>query len=184
MLARSTLLILHTRAKIYILPDSQYRVEVKYKSINPTFLLKSTTSVYIVSRLKTHFLQKYSVKMQRFILLVLLNLSVTKAWLHSQDGSVDLATFDEVMDVCGQVYGDLGLCLSLQDIRNCEAMSGEWGQDYPQVSANPLTLEEFNQIDIDSDGFFCQKTDWMPFLEQVKAENSSDYDYYDYEAIP
>ena len=58
--------------------------------------------------------------MQPLIILILLSFSLSQAWLHTKGGSVDLDMLDEVMDVCGQHYGDFGLCLSLADIRNCE----------------------------------------------------------------
>ena len=58
--------------------------------------------------------------MQPLIILILLSFSLSQAWLHTKGGSVDLDMLDEVMDVCGQHYGDFGLCLRLADIRNCE----------------------------------------------------------------
>ena len=114
------------------------------------------------------------------IILVLLSFSgLNQAWLYTEGGSANFAILDEVMDVCGQRYPDLGLCLSLEDIRNCEGQEGgqdgEWAQDYAQIGSNPITEEEFNAIDFDKNGYFCQDDDWMALLN---ANDATFPDYY------
>ena len=60
----------------------------------------------------------------------------------------------------------------------CEGQNGEWAQEYPQVASDPLTDEEFDAIDFDKNGYFCQNDDWMALLDEIKAQQATDPDYY------
>ena len=51
-------------------------------------------------------------------------------------------------------------------------------QEYPQVASDPLTDEEFDAIDFDKNGYFCQNDDWMALLDEIKAQHATDPDYY------